>query len=84
MSSYPHDPNAVHERVAFGRETPQPMREAQVPPGRRSGSTLARSGHITMTFGRTGTGGETVSAQKTGGRAVRPHIKSPLEPNRED
>jgi len=37
-----------------------------------------------MAFGRTGTGGETVSAQKTGGRAVRPHIKSPLEPNRED
>lgn len=84
MPSYPHDPNAAHERVAFGIETPQPMREAPAPPGRRSGSTLSRSGHIPMAFGRTGTGGDTVSTQKTGGRAVRPHIKSPLEPDRED
>ena len=83
MSSYPYDSKAVHERVAFGRETPQQTREAQVPPGRRSGSTLARSGHITMAFGRTLTGGETVSAQKTGGRAVRPHFNSPLGPDRE-
>jgi hypothetical protein len=84
VSSHPHDPNAVHERVAFGRETPQPKREAQEPQGRHSGSTLARSGHITIAFGRTGTGGETVTPQKALGRAVRPHIKSPQEPSRED
>ena len=78
MSTYQDDPNAVHERGAFGGGTPQPVREAQVPRGRRSGSTLARSGHITVAFGRTVTGGETLSAQKTGGRAVRPQIKSPL------
>jgi len=83
MSSYRDDPNAVNERGDFGGGTAQPMREEQVLRVRRSGSSLVRSGHISMAFGRTVTDGETLSAQKRGERAVRLQIKSPREPNRE-
>jgi hypothetical protein len=66
MSSKPHDENALHERVSLGGDArPSP---------RRSGATLARSGHVPA-LGRSSIAAAE-SAPKKARRAVRARIKS--------
>jgi hypothetical protein len=66
MSSKPHDEKALHERGSLGVEArPSP---------RRSGATLARSGHVPALGRSSSVAAE--SAPKTARRAVRARIKS--------
>jgi hypothetical protein len=66
MSSNPHDEKVVHERVSLGGDArPSP---------RRSGATLARSGHVPV-LGRSSSA-TAESAPKKARRAVRARIKS--------
>jgi len=66
MSRKPHDEKSVHERGSLGGD----VRPAQ----RRSGATLARSGHVPA-LGRSSSAAAELTP-KTTRRAVRPEIKS--------